>query len=210
MTPETPLSLQESRYSEMLVSINGLARQGFEDWFFCPGMLFNSTKKWWGDHGLRDFPHEGVDVCLYRDRSGLVQRLGENNRIPSIADGTVKAIFIDYLGQALIVEHEEPGSGDRRFLSIYAHTRPRAGIQVGTIVKRGEIIANLAGTRRAKTAILPHLHFSLALPSPSLTYDAFHWNVMRNPEMVRLLDPTKSIDFPHRVMATDDALCRDL
>jgi hypothetical protein len=31
-------------------------------------MLFNSPDKWWGDHGLRDYPHEAIDMCLYRDR----------------------------------------------------------------------------------------------------------------------------------------------
>jgi len=53
----------------MLSEENALDQSRFESWIFCLGMLFNSPDKWWGDHGSRDYPHEGIDLCLYRDRS---------------------------------------------------------------------------------------------------------------------------------------------
>ena len=93
------LSLKKSRFTGMLIEENSLDPSGFERWIFCRGMLFNSSQKWWGDHGRRDYPHEGIDLCLYQDRSGRIRRINENTRIPVMHDGVVKAIFKDYLGQ---------------------------------------------------------------------------------------------------------------
>ena len=89
----------------MLLAENGLEQNEFEYWVFCNGMLFNSPDKWWGDFGLRDFPHEGIDLCQLKDRSGRIHRLDEKTRIPVMHDGVIKAMFKDYLGQALIIEH---------------------------------------------------------------------------------------------------------
>ena len=50
-------------------------------------------------------------------------------------DGMVKAIYKDYLGKAVIIEHEHSGSSAGRLLSFYAHTDPRSEIEVGVIVK---------------------------------------------------------------------------
>ena len=87
---------------------------------------------------------------------------------PVMQDGVVQAIFLDYLGKAMIIEHETPESENKRFLSVYAHTQPRAKIKIGMMVKEGDIIATLADTRKSKSKIIPHLHFSLGLPSSSL------------------------------------------
>lgn len=73
----------------MLIEVNGLDPDNFESWVFCPGMLFGSPDKWWGDLGRRDFPHEGIDFCLYADRSRQIQRLGEQTRIPVMHTGVV-------------------------------------------------------------------------------------------------------------------------
>ena len=69
------MSLKQTCFTEMLIEANGLDPDEFQSWSFRPGMLFNSPDKWWGDHGQRDFPHEGVDFCLYQDRFGKVLRI---------------------------------------------------------------------------------------------------------------------------------------
>ena len=194
----------------MLIEENALDQSGFEHWIFCQGMLFNSPDKWWGDHGRRDFPHEGIDLCLYQDRSGKIRRIDEKTRIPVMHDGVVRAMFKDYLGQAVIVEHENSGSKNERFISVYAHTNPRFAIEPGVIVKEGDIIATLAGTGNSKANILPHLHFSLGLPSKSFSYDGLVWNIFRNPLMITLLDPLAAIDWPYQAMDTGDFACRAL
>ncbi|MFZ0611172.1 MAG: M23 family metallopeptidase [Desulfobacterales bacterium] len=202
--------LEKTRFTEMLIAENGLDRGGFDHWVFCPGMRFNSPKKWWGDHGRRAYPHEGVDFCLYRDRAGQVCRLDENTRLPAMHDGTVKAVFTDYLGRALIIEHESPLVAGGRFLSIYAHTRPAAGMRVGAVVRKGDVIAAIAGTAGSKSGIIPHLHFSLGIPAPSFSYAPFTWDTIQTPEMITLRDPFQIMDRPGRVLDAGDICCREL
>ena len=100
------VSVKKSRFTEMLIEENELDQNGFENWIFCNGMLFNSPDKWWGDHGLRDYPHEGVDLCLYSDSSRHICCIDEKTRIPVMQRGMIKAMFKDYLGQAIAIEHE--------------------------------------------------------------------------------------------------------
>lgn len=203
-------ALKKTRFTETLIEENGLDQNGFDSWLFCPGMLFNSPQKWWGDHGRRDFPHEGIDLCLYRDRTKRTLRLDEKSRIPVMHAGVVKAIFTDYLGKAVIIEHELPESENGRFLSVYAHTAPRADVKIGARVKEGDIIGNIAGTGNSKARIIPHLHLSLGLPSPSLNYDPFVWNIMRNPDLITLLDPLGAIDWPYQRLDPENLYCLEL
>ena len=107
------LHLKKSRFTEMLIAENDLDQGGFECWIFCQGMLFNSPDKWWGDYGRRDYPHEGIDLCLFKDGTSKLCRLTETTRIPVMQDGVVKAMFKDYLGIAIIIEHEHAGSSYR-------------------------------------------------------------------------------------------------
>jgi murein DD-endopeptidase MepM/ murein hydrolase activator NlpD len=204
------MSFRKSRFTEMLIKENALDQSGFEGWIFCQGMLFNSPDKWWGDHGRRDYPHEGIDLCLYKDRSRRVRRIDKNIRIPVMHDGVVKAMFKDYLGKAVIIEHKSCDSDTGRFMSVYAHTNPCAEIEVGMILKRGDIIASLGDTSHSKSHIIPHLHFSLGRPAKYFSYDGFVWNTMRTPEMIILLDPLPVIDWPYQTLAGNDLTCREL
>ena len=182
-------------------------RHGFECWCFCPGMLFNSPEKWWGDHGRRDFPHEGIDLCLYRDHSRRLRRIDETTRIPAIHDGVVKARLKDFLGQTLIIEHERTDGGSGGFLSLYGHTNPQAGIEVDAVVKAGDIIATLGDTGHLKSGIIPHLHLSFGIPSKDFSYDRFVWNTIRNPELITLLDPQAVIDWPCQELNAEESVC---
>ena len=197
-------------FTRMLIEANMLDPENFRSWIFCPGMLFGSPDKWWGDHGLRDFPHEGIDLCLYADRTGRICRLDDETRIPVIQDGMVKAMFTDYLGQAIILEHEYGHSQNKKILSVYAHTEPQTGIQPGVAVKKGDVIATIADTSSSKAKILPHLHLTIGIPSPILSYDSFVWNIMRDPDRVTLLDPRDIADWAGRDLASDNSYCLEL
>lgn len=189
-----------TRFTELILRANDLGSQDLKNWAFYPGMLFNSPDKWWGDFGRRDFPHEGIDLCLYHDPGGELQRLDQRTRIPVIHSGVVRAMFKDYLGQAVIVEHENLPGQPKRVLSVYAHTRPMEKIEPGVRVEQGEVIATIADTSRSKAKILPHLHLSFGRPSPEIVYDAFVWNIMRDPDLVTLLDPINVIEWPWQVL----------
>ena len=208
--PTKMVSLTKTRFTEMLIEENALEQSGFERWIFCSGMLFNSPDKWWGDHGRRDYPHEGIDFCLYGDRSQRTRRIDEKTRIPVMHDGVVKAMFTDYLGKAIIIEHENRAIEKGRFLSIYAHTKPQAGLQIGVSVEEGDVIATLADTGKSKSGIIPHLHFSLGLPSRHFSYDRFEWRTIRTPEKITLLDPLQVIDWPNQALALGNTACREL
>jgi hypothetical protein len=203
--PEKSGSLPKSRFTAMLIDANALDQGGFDCWLFCPGMLFNSADKWWGDFGRRNAPHEGLDLFLYRDRAGKTRRLGLDTRIPVMQNGVVKAVIKDYLGHAVIIEHECPGSETGRLTAFYAHTIPRPAITAGTVVKTGDIIATLAGTGNSKSTILPHLHLSLGLPSSSFSYEGFVWDMFRDPAMLVLLDPLRVLDRPYQTLETSNA-----
>ena len=183
---------QPSVFTPLIVKANPSMRDDFEAWMFHSGMLFGSPDKWWGDLGQRDFPHEGLDFCLFRDPSGHLRRLGRRVRIPVVFDGVVRAVFTDYLGQAIVVEHDLPVQADTLtggLLTIYAHTEPLDDVAPGRRLNQGDIIATIADTRRSKAAILPHLHLSMAIPAPGLSFDAFAWNIMRDPDRMVLLNP---------------------
>ena len=208
--PTKTMSLKKSRFTRMLIENNALARSGFECWVFCQGMLFNSPDKWWGDHGRRDFPHEGIDLCLYMDSFRKIRRLDEKTRIPVMHDGVVKALFKDFLGKTVVIEHENTGSSAGLFVSLYAHTTPHPGIDIGVTVKEGDIIATFGDTGNSKSNIIQHLHFSLGIPSKSFSYEGFVWNIIRNPEKITLLDPLAVIDWPYQALDASDSACCDL
>ena len=184
----------------MLIEANGLNPEGFIRWVFHPGMLFGAPDKWWGDYGRRDFPHEGLDFCLYRDVADKFRRLDDRTRIPVMHDGRVRALFKDYLGQAIVIEHENAAVPPGKSISIYAHTTPRDGILPGDKVREGDIIASIAGTDSAKTNILPHLHFTFGRPSPAIVYEPFFWNQMRDPKLLTLGNPQSLVDWPCEVL----------
>ncbi len=200
---EKNLNLPPSDYTQLLISANQPALKDLGLWVFHPGMTFNSTDKWWGDFRTREFPHEGIDFCLYQDRPGQMHRVSPEARIPAMGDGIIRAMFKDYLGKAIIVEHESDVLPHGKFLSVYAHTKPVDGFQPGEEIQKGDIIATIADTRHSKARILPHLHFSLAIPAPDLTYDDFFWNIMRDPARVTLLDPLELLKPAHHVPDKD-------
>jgi hypothetical protein len=197
------MPLAKTRFTARLIEANGIDPDDFKCWVFSPGMLFEAPDKWWGDYGRRDFPHEGLDFCLYRDAADNLRRLDGRTRIPVMHDGCVRALFDDYLGQAVVIEHDSTPAIPEKTISIYAHTKPRKGILPGVNVRAGDIIASIADTGRSKTNILPHLHFSFGRPSPDIVYAPFVWNLMRNPRLVTLNNPQKLVDWPCEVLGPE-------
>ncbi|MBW2602932.1 MAG: M23 family metallopeptidase [Deltaproteobacteria bacterium] len=182
-------SLRSTRFTEYLIRKNALDEGGFKGWAFCPGMLFNSTDKWWGDRGKRGKPHEGLDLCFYKDREDTILRLGEEAKVPVIYNGRVVRIADDFLGKSVVIEHLLSDFDNNRFCTIYGHTIPEDNLHVGKIVKEGDVIATLADSSRSKTNILPHLHISLGWTSKVISYDRLDWENISAPNMLTLLDP---------------------
>jgi hypothetical protein len=197
LAPDENMPTTKIPFTGLLLAANAIDPEDFQNWVFRKEMRFGATDKWWGDFGQRDFPHEGVDFCLYADRAARIRRLKAGTRIPVMHDGVVRAVFKDYLGQAVIVEHEVQGEPNGKYISAYAHTLPEKGIQPGTSLRRGDLIATIADTRSSKAKILPHLHLSCGRISPKLRYENFVWNIMRDPDLVALRDPMALFDLAY-------------
>ena len=193
-------SLSKTRFTEHLIQENTLDGNGFEEWIFYPGMLFNAPDKWWGNQGKRDKPHEGLDLCLYRDLPGKIRRLDEKTKIPVIYDGIVVGIVDDFLGKSVIIEHGLTDSDNHRFCTIYGHLNPHKGLHVGRIVKEGDIIATLADSNNSKVKTLSHLHISLGWTSKFISYDKLDWKTIGAPNTLTLMDPLYVIGWHYRVL----------
>lgn len=196
-------SLRKTRFTEFFILKNALDKGGFKAWVFWPGMLFNATDKWWGDQGKRDKPHEGLDLCLYKNREDAILCLGEKARVPVIYDGIVVKIVDDFLGKSVIIEHSFSDDDKNSLCTIYGHTIPEDNLHVGKIVKEGDVIATLADSSRSKINILPHLHISLGWTSKSIAYDSLDWENIGAPNTLTLLDPLQVIDWHYLILARE-------
>jgi murein DD-endopeptidase MepM/ murein hydrolase activator NlpD len=199
---KTP-SLNNTRFTEFLIRKNALDPEGFNGWVFCPGMLFNSTDKWWGDQGKRNAPHEGLDLCFYQDREDTILRLGEHTKVPVIYDGMVVRIMDDFLGKSVIIEHLFSVGHNNRLCTIYGHTIPEDNLHAGNIVKAGDVIATLADPSTSKTNIFPHLHISLGWTAKEISYDGLDWGNIGAPNTLTLLDPLQVIDWHYLILARE-------
>ena len=177
----------------------------FAAWLFCPGMAFGAKARWWGDWGARDQPHVGLDLCLYQDRRGNVRRLDEATRVPAMYDGVVVHTCEDFLGRSIVMEHGLAEGG--AFYSLYGHTVPLPGLQVGQAVRAGQVVARLSDATRSRTGVLPHLHVSLGRAPRTLAPERFAWETVA--ETLTLLDPLPLLDGPTRVVEPA-AACREL
>ncbi|NNL42929.1 MAG: M23 family metallopeptidase [Desulfobacterales bacterium] len=191
-------SLSKPRFTENLIRENALDENGFKEWLFYPGMLFNAVEKWWGNYGKRDKPHEGLDLCLYRDHRGNRGQLDEKTKIPAIYGGTVVGIINDFLGKSVIIDHYLTDSDHNSFCTIYGHIKPRKRLQNGQMVREGEIIATLAGLHNSLVTIFPHLHISLGWAAKLISYDKLNWKSIGAPNTLTLMNPLCVLGWQYR------------
>ena len=205
-----PFAFRKTRFTEVFIRENALDERGFKEWIFCPGMLFNAQKKWWGDQRERDTPHVGLDLCMYRARQDRIFHLNEKTKIPVMYGGVVVRIINDFLGKTVIMEHCLPNSDKRRLYTFYGHINPCGDFQVGRVFKEGDIIATLADAKKSKAEISPHLHISLGWTSQAIAYDTLNWETIGTANTLTLLDPLHIIDGPYTLWDRPFTPCNDL
>lgn len=182
-----------SRFSEYMIEYNNLNERGFKEWVFYPGMLFNSKDKWWGDGGIRDKPHEGLDLCLYRDEDGKNHILDETINIPIMYEGKVAGIIDDFIGKSIYVSHDIYDGKGNRLYTIYGHTEPYDGITRGTVLDEGSIIATITDARKKKAKMSSHVHVSIAWLHDTFPHERLDWKTLSSPGIVTLWDPLEVI-----------------
>jgi hypothetical protein len=188
---------EKTAFSEQVIKYNRLDEAGFEEWLFYPGMIFGSTEKWWGDFGTRPTPHEGIDLCLFRNQNSSVLQLDGTSKIPVTYNGEIVKIDKDFLGKSLYIRHDIFDSAGRQFYTIYGHTEPVSDAAPGTRVKAGDIVASISEAKKIK--IFSHLHISMAWIPASCSAENLNWVTLADPEKVTLLNPLNIIGCKYSI-----------
>lgn len=190
------------------LAVDQSAMPDFREWVFCPGMLFGSSDKWWGKRGHRERPHEGIDLLLYRDNSGNIHHIDETFAIPLLADGFVAGIINDFLGKSVIIEHPSFSGVQQKMLTIYGHTTPLATLTRGVLMKKGEIVATVAGRSERGFTMSPHLHITIARTRFPVSCDSLDWGIIGSGSgPLELYNPLDFLHSPFRLAEKDDAEC---
>lgn len=191
--------MRKSRFNEFLIRHNGLDEFGFEEWIFCPGMLFHGQDTWWEDGGIRQSPHEGLDYCFYRDTGGQNHRLNEKTKIPVMYDGNIVNICDDFLGKSVFVNHDISDDRGNRLHTIYGHTSPYDNVDAGSVFQEGEAFATIADAGKKSTKVLAHLHISVAWVPEAFPRKELNWKTISDLQAITLCDPLEYIDGKYKV-----------
>jgi hypothetical protein len=196
----TPYRFPATPFCEQVVQYNNLAAKKFVQWAFYPGMLFQSKERWWGNGGLREMPHEGIDLCLYTDQSGSTRALDVAAPIPVMYRGCVRHIIDDYLGKTIFMAHEIFNDAEKQLYSIYGHIEPPGRIARGMILEEGEIVGSIAGTEDRRFKIIPHVHISVAWISRNFPPEQLNWQSMNESPDIMPLNPLDTLKSNYTVL----------
>ena len=186
--------IPKSTFNSFITKSNRyLQSNGFKEWIFYPGMLFHDTEAWWTDNGIRPTPHEGIDLCFYRDNTGQVLRIDSGTKIPVLYTGDIVHIHDDFLGKSIYVKHNMNNKSGDVFHTIYGHTVPQNHCVSGTRVHEGDIIAEVAAISE-ESKVLPHIHITTAWIHKSLSCKRLNWETIWNSKSVTLCNPLEYID----------------
>jgi hypothetical protein len=185
----------KSFFCTYLVALNRPHLDNLQKWIFLPGMLFNSLEKWWGDHGTRPTPHEGLDLCRFEDAGGNTQVLDRYTKIPAAFAGEIVKIDRDFLGQSIFIRHAIFDTRGRQLYSAYGHTKPEDTLTVGSPVAAGEAIATISDFSAKKFAVLPHVHLTFAWMPKVIDINGLNWdNIGKHPDLT-LIDPLALLEL---------------
>lgn len=182
-----PADILKSSFLCNLLEINRPYMDGFTRWVFQPGMLFQSWETWWGEKKPRTVAHEGIDLCTFEDVKGLIKHVDGSIKIPAVFPGTIVKIDRDFLGRSIFISHNIYAADDRQLYVALGHTNPGAARQPGNKVEEGEVIATISSP--PQTAILPHLHITLAWIPVPLSPDYLTWKNLGRDKRITLIDP---------------------
>lgn len=177
-----------SQFFTDLVEKNGIT--DFDSWYFYSGMMFGSDDKWWGKGGTRPEPHEGLDICYYKNTTGDLKSLNEKTMIPVMYDGVVFDVSDDdYLGRSIFVRHDVRDKNDFFLHSVYAHANPEGGLTQGTVLRQGDLLARVADIRERNLSIPGHIHVSMVFLPEDYPKDMLKWSILAVTYQARLVDP---------------------
>jgi hypothetical protein len=177
------------RFFDYLLSANRPRLDGFKQWLFHPGMLFQARQQWWGLEQSRPTPHEGLDLCWFEEIPGSRLTLDHATVIPAPFAGTVVKISGDFLGQSIFLAHDIAPLAGRRLYTALGHTSPLPGLAVGKLVAEADIIASVSAPINRKTTVPPHLHLTLAIIPDAFVPEQLTWKYLSTGREIMLLNP---------------------
>lgn len=175
-------------YLDAIASINRLGNGQRTQWFFYPGMLFQSNDTWWGDFQNRISSHEGIDLTYYKNLSGSINSFTPETKIPSLDEGVIVNICKDFLGQTIVVEHDNKFHPGHRLIFTYAHITPDTTLHPGDRVIKNQVIGHVCDTH-TNPSLTPHLHFSSFLIPSEIAYEAMDWHLFSTDDEILKINP---------------------
>ena len=195
-------TIPKSTFNSFFTKSNSyLHSNGFTEWIFYPGMLFHDTEAWWTDNGARPTPHEGIDLCFYRDSTERVLRINSGTKIPVMYAGNIVHIHDDFLGKSIYVKHRMNNKSGDTLHTIYGHTIPQNHCVTGKRVHEGDIIAEVAAIPE-NSKVLPHIHITTAWIHESLPCKRLNWDTIWTSKSVTLCNPLEYIDIKYTLENT--------
>lgn len=167
----------------------------FSRFVFHPGMMFNSSDKWWGDFGKRMTIHEGLDLCSFEDNTGHIKNINEQLIVPATFDGIVVKLEKDFLGTTIYLIHNLQNNDNAWLYTIYGHVSPKNFIKEGEQIHNGTPLASVQEFPIKKSGMRPHLHISFAWAEKELDTHRLTWpNLNKDPE-IKLIDPLEILNI---------------
>ncbi len=82
---------------------------------------------------------------------------------------------------------------DSEIVFVYSHILAESGLNVGQMVKKGQIIGNVADTSMRKSGIPSHLHISIAEVLTKIAFADLNWELFADPtcDSVCFFDPMR-------------------
>lgn len=195
-------TIPKSAFNSFFTKSNSpLHANRFKEWIFYPGMLFHDTEAWWTDNGLRPTPHEGIDLCFYRDTTGQVRRIDSGTKTPVMYAGDIVHIHDDFLGKSIYVKHSMSSKSGDTLHTIYGHTIPQNHYVAGKRADEGDIIAEVAAISE-KSKVLPHIHITMAWIPESLSCKKLNWDTISTSKSITLCNPLEHIDIKYTLENT--------
>ena len=188
-----------SEYFIRLARLNGWKNPKGVRAVFKPGMGFDSSRKWWGDHGARQSVHEGLDVVFLQGSDASIHPVGSGFKVLPVQHGTMVRLCRDFLGWTVILSHGRTGSESRELLSLYAHLEMDQTLSTGDWVSVEDILGKTVQSDALPADMLPHLHISLAWNERPFAYDHLEWPRLSRRDGIRFLDPLPWIEEGKRM-----------
>ncbi len=184
----------KSKFNSFFTKHNDFNTHGFKEWIFYPGMLYQDTEAWWSEDAVRSSPHEGIDLCFYKDNYGQIHSIEKGTKLPVMYDGEIAHVHEDFLGKSIYVKHNKINEMGNILHTIYGHIIPLNRHDTNMTVREGDIIAEVAISPKNKS-IHPHIHITIAWLPASLPYKKISWKTIGNPQLVTLCNPLEYLNM---------------